>query len=87
MNALEISKALQDVYFMAKVVKAKTKTTKEYVEAQDALMMGKVIVTELSSDQKLIWKLTIENLVKTLDQSATSCTEIRNKLEKITVDC
>lgn len=84
MNALEISKAVQDTYFLAKVVKAKSSDTKVYIEAQDALATG--VLTTLSDDQKELWKLTLENLVQTLDQSAKSCTEIRTKLEKITKD-
>lgn len=78
MNALEISKAVQDTYFLAKVVKAKSGDTKIYIEAQDALATG--VMTTLSDDQKELWKLTLQNLVQTLDQSAKSCTEIREKL-------
>lgn len=85
MNALEISKAVQDTYFLAKVVKSKSGDTKTYIELQDALGGGKM-VTELTSDQKELWELTLNNLVQTLDQSAKSCTEIRTKLEKITRD-
>lgn len=54
LNALEISKALEDVYFLAKVVKSKTTDTKLYIEAQDALTNGAVL-TELTADQKELW--------------------------------
>lgn len=55
-----------------------------YIEVQDALATG--VLTTITSDQKEMWEMTLKNLVQTLDQSAKSCTEIRNKLEKITRD-
>jgi len=84
MNALEISNAVQDCYFLAKVVKAKSADTKIYIEAQDAIATG--VMTTLTDDQKELWKLTLQNLVQTLDQSAKSCKTIREKLDKIARD-
>lgn len=58
LNALEISKALEDVYFLAKVVKSKSGDTKDYIDAQDALSGGKVVMT-LTDDQKELWQITL----------------------------
>lgn len=84
MNALDLSKALEEVYFLARTVKAKTADTKIYIESQDALAKGPMLV--LSADQKELWKITIENLVQTLDVSSKKCTELKKRLEDITKD-
>jgi hypothetical protein len=79
LNALEISKAVQDTYFLAKVVKAKSGDTKIYIEAQDALATG--VMTTLTDDQKELWKITLQNLVSTLNTTHTDIHKVRVKLE------
>lgn len=66
-------------------MKAKSEDTKTYIEAQDLLSKGKVLI-KLTADQEELWKLTLENLVETLDESAKRTTAVRVKLEKITKD-
>lgn len=85
MNALEISRAVENVYFMAQVVKSKTNDTRTYIQVQEALSAGQ-LVTTLTEDQKAVWKMTLDNLVQTLDKAYNDCKNIRIKLESVTKD-
>lgn len=76
MNALEIAKAVENVYFMAEVVRSKTNDTRTYIQVQDALSAGQ-LVTTLTDDQKAVWKMTLDNLVQTLEKAHTDCKNIR----------
>lgn len=85
MNAHDITKALEDVHFMARAVKSKSIDTKDYIEMQDELSGGKKLST-LSQDQLDLWELTLESLLDTLESSQTKTSDIRIKLEKISRD-
>lgn len=82
LNAHDITKALEDVHFLAKGVKAKSIDTKDYIEMQDELAGDKKLST-ISDDQLDLWELTLESLLDTMETAQKKSTEIRTQLEKI----
>jgi len=85
MNAHDITKALEDVHFMAKAVKSKSTDTKDYIEMQDELA-GESKLSTISPDQLDLWELTLESLLDTLETTHAKVNTIRVKLETISRD-
>jgi len=54
LNAYDITKALEDVHFMAREVKTKALDTKLYIELQDELSGGASMST-MTQDQLDLW--------------------------------
>lgn len=85
LNAHDISKALEDVHFMARSVKSKSIDTKDYIELQDELA-GESKSSTISPDQLDLWELTLESLLDTLETTHAKVNTIRLKLETISRD-
>jgi len=85
LNAHDITKALEDVHFLARAVKSKSIDTKDYIEMQDELAGGAKL-SKMTQDQLDLWQLTLESLLDTLETSHAKTHEIRVKLENISRD-
>jgi len=85
LNAHDITKALEDVHFLARAVKSKSIDTKDYIEMQDELAGGAKL-SKMTQDQLDLWQLTLESLLDTLETSHKKTHEIRIKLEQISRD-
>jgi len=85
LNAHDITKALEDVHFLARAVKSKSIDTKDYIEMQDELA-GDAKLATLSQDQLDLWQLTLESLLDTLESAHAKTQAIRLKLETISRD-